>query len=338
MPIDIKELKRKHGQDAKPQPEKTEQPITKVVEPLIKEKKNDIKIEQETRNEQEIRNKMIKEIIRGNNMTQQKKKKTVKGKSGLERAVNTKEQYDSLFGVKTEAQENIQKEASIGVDQPINNDNEFIEFISKLNTQNQGNNGGLLGDVAKFKLMRDMFAPQQQGGSNSKDIAMMKMLSEQNRMMAQQQMKNMELIIENSNIKFAQFARMMSGNEQEDPRKVMMEGFQLYRDITGDKCEKSKDEMHYDIEKKKLELQEYARRDGLDREERSVIRDDQKSQRFMDIGGVVLDKVIGNGLGALMNDLMNVKNKSGNQKGETSAPVKQDSRNFDVSLLDELND
>ena len=73
----------------------------------------------------------------------------------------------------------------------------------------------------------------------------------------------------------------------------------------------------------------------VDREERGVIREDKKSERFMNIGETVLDKVIGKGLGNLVNDLMSVKGSGedkGSKGGKAPTSAQQD---FDPSLLDD---
>ena len=346
MPIDVEGLKRKYGQDSKPEKDKFKDFIIKpkdekhnkpekdkIKDSIIKPKEEkDIIIELETINTLESKNKMLKEIKkkrREKNMTKAKSNTKPKGKSdsGLERPFKTKERYDAMF--EDDEIQQINPNESIGVNQPINNNNDLIKLMNTIVPigQDNGNNNNTLGELQRMKLMKDLFFNTQPQGKNS-ESNMIKFMG----MMQQQSSENLRLIMENSNIKFNQLAQMFGG-KQEDPMSKFMEGVKFTREQLGDNRAKTKDEMDFGLRSKELDLKDYARRDLLDREERNMDRENAKGQRFMEIGGVVLDKVIGQGLGTLVGDLMSsIKNGKGS-KTKASNNAKE---NFDHSLLDEL--
>ena len=339
MPIDIEGLKKRHGKGAKTPPEKPEEPIVEIVEPLIKEKKSSIKIEQENISEQEYRKELINGILKkrklkkSGDMTKQKKK-PIKGKSSLGGARSTIEDYDSMFGLNTETQQNTPNKANIGVNQPINNDNELVNIVQDLNANNgRDANNITIPQLGQLGAFMKAINPNQQSGDVIRMMALMMQQNQQNmEIRRQQDQQNAELQRENSEMRFSQMVQAFGGNKG-DPKKEMIETASFIRQLQGDQRTKNKDEMHYDIEKRKLDLQEYARRDMLDREERQVVRDDVKSQRIMDIGGVVLDKVIGNNLSQFIGDMVNVKGEGGGKGKKAPTSARQD---FDPSLLDEL--
>ena len=188
-----------------------------------------------------------------------------------------------------------------------NNQMSFRDFIELAKTYNKNNNGG---------------------GKNSDFIKFMDM-------MLQSQNKNMELMMQNFDQKFG-YMIQNRGQPQESPRDNLREDLKFFRELSGDKRVRTKDEMEFGLRREELILKNQERGDMLDREERAIMREDKKSERILDIGGVVLNKVIGNNLGSLVNDLMGSgKNiKARKRRGRTNIPKDDD---FDVSLLDDLN-
>ena len=318
MPIDIERLKKKHGRDAKIQTKESEPPITKVAKPTIKKEGN---IEPIKVFDQRYKEKLSKEILRKrrgvNNLTKQKSKPKLKKNSGLERTHNTKEQFDSLLGV-NEARQHTPNTPSI----------DPLQFINRIVPMAQGNNNDLNQVKTMMEIFKMMQQQQQQPQHNRTDDSAIKLMGTMMGTMFQ------SLSEQNQNYLSLAIQQMRSsqGQPQEDPRKIMMDGFNLYKDMSGDNRARTKDEMDFDLRKKELELKEYSRRDMLDREERQVVREDAKSQRFMNIGETVLNKVIGDGLGNLMSDFMSLRGNKGDKGKQSSVPAR---KQFDPSLLDE---
>lgn len=168
------------------------------------------------------------------------------------------------------------------------------------------------------------------GAASNQNIEIL--LDKFNQMMQNNQTQTMAMLMERSNEKFEKGMEMIaSALHREKPEEKMMNYFGLFRELAGDRREKTKDEMEYDLKRKEMELQEFARRDMLDREEREKEREEMKSQRMMDTAGVVLDKVIGNGIGHLVKDVMSVRGKGDKQKNTGFSQEE-----IDPSLLDDL--
>lgn len=191
---------------------------------------------------------------------------------------------------------------------------------------NQGNNkdSGLI-ELQKMKLMKELFSQQQQPQQQSATIYNV-----------------LGKMVESADRRADHFASMLynemrggQGQTQPDPMEKFMKGVEFTERRMGNNRTQTKDEMHYGIEKKKLEIQEFARRDLLDREERSNIREDAKGQRFMDIGGAVLDKVIGDNLSTFVGDMFSIKDKGGGKGKGKKAPTSAQ-QDYDLSVLDEL--
>lgn len=317
-------MKRRNTQNSKLR--KSGNPTTK---PLIIEKKS-------IANEREIRNKIKKKLtekITGDNNMAKDNKRPKKGSSGLERPSNTKKDFDYLVGSVNEAQQKIPNEPTIGVNQPINSNIELLKIADNIG-KNQGNSGGgnnsFFEEVGKkmlYDVMSNPQQPQQQNqGSNSDFIKLMGMWM-------QSQDKKDELRAEKSDMRLAMLMQQQnSGQPQEPPEERLRKSMTLVKEIQGEQRVRTKDELDFGLKKQELVLKESARQDMLNREERAVEREDRKSERILGIGQVVLDKVIGNGLGTLIDDVMGAKGGKGKRRGRAKQPLEE----FDPSLLDEL--
>ncbi|KKN19008.1 hypothetical protein LCGC14_0949950 [marine sediment metagenome] len=254
-----------------------------------------------------------------------KPKTKPKGKSGLEKTYSTKQHYDSIFKVNDTE---IQQENPNEVDK-------LLDMVKNMPNNQGGNNGGnnnLLSKLQEMKLMKDIFNPQQQQGGNN---AMIKMMSDQNRMMQETNMAVMKQMMENSNIKFNHVAQLISGNNHQDPEERLMKSINLVKEIQGEHRERTATELDYDLKRQELIIREQSRQDLLSREERQIIRDDKKSEQFMNIGGVVLDKIVGDNLSTFIGDLMGSgKNIKGRKRRGRTDITKDD--DWDPSLLDDL--
>jgi len=126
--------------------------------------------------------------------------------------------------------------------------------------------------------------------------------------------------------------RGSSGQPQIDPDDRLIKSMNLVKEIQGEQRVRTKDELDFGLKKQELVLKESARQDMLDREERAIIREDEKSENILGIGKIVLDKVIGNGVGNLLQDVMSVKTPKGKRRGRAEQPKNTE---YDLSLLDD---
>ena len=310
MPIDFEALKRKNGKNAKP----------KIIKPLIRKEKRNVSTEKEHRK------RIIKKLVGDDNMTNQKKRP--RKKSGLEKAYNTKQDYDSLFGANNTE---VPREAP-------NETEKLLEMVKNMPNNQGGNNGGnnnILSQMKDIAYLRDFFNPKQQGDNTS----MLGIINDNNISARQQQDKHMELMMQKSDDRMMFMMQQLNqskGQPQENPRDNMRADLKFFREISGDKHQRTKDELEYSLKEKELSLKERSREDILNREERQIIRDDKKSQSILDIGGVVLNKVMGDGVGALINDVMSAGKGEGykhkkKRRGRASAEEE-----MDLTLLDDL--
>jgi len=215
--------------------------------------------------------------------------------------------------------------------QPINMDSVKAIYDELKNViQQQQQQTQKIDPVTLMMMQQISKSSNQPQNSQNLEVIFDKLNTMQNNNQAQQ----MNMIMQQNSERFERAMEGIAGMiSRERPEDKLMKNFQFFREISGDRRERSKHEMDFDIRKKEIELKEYARRDMLDREERSKEREDAKGQRIMDTAGIVLDKVIGNGLGALMGDFMSLKGgKKGKGKGTPTAPRE----NFDADLLDDL--
>ncbi|MCP4762572.1 MAG: hypothetical protein GY870_12400 [archaeon] len=187
-------------------------------------------------------------------------------------------------------------------------------------------------DPMTLMMMQSINKSNQSQNNGGQNIEVL--LDKFNTMMQNNQTNQMAMIMQSQNDKFERGMEMIAGALHRDrPEEKILNNFQLFRELTGDKREKNVHEMEYDLKKQELGFKEAARRDMLDREERAQVRDGEKSNRIMDTASTVLDKVIGNGLGQLVGDLMSAKKPKAAQLGRAEG---QQSQDFDSSLLDDL--
>ncbi len=162
-----------------------------------------------------------------------------------------------------------------------------------------------------------------------------------NTMMTNNQAQQFTMALQQSNDRFERGMEMIAGAlNRERPEEKLMSNFNLFRELAGDKRQKSVQEMEFDIKRQELVLKHQDRNDLLAAEERQVVREDAKTSRLMETATTVLDKVFTNGVGNLVKDVMSAKSESGNsgqrkgRRGRKEAPVEE----FDPSYLDDLNE
>ena len=98
-----------------------------------------------------------------------------------------------------------------------------------------------------FQMMNK--SSQQPQNTQNLDIIFDKI----NSMMANNQTQQMSIMMERSNQQFKEGMREVAGAlNREDPRTHLLEDFDLFRNLTGDKRAKNAEEMNYDIKKQEL--------------------------------------------------------------------------------------
>jgi len=241
-----------------------------------------------------------------------------------------------------------------GINRPIGSNNELMKMMDILSTRYQSNQSNNVNNATNpfeqlkqtIELARLMNPQQNSGGNNIQELLLTYLLKQKDSPSNNAigsivplitQLMQMNEKANNYRLE-ALLNQIGSGQPSEPPEEKLMKSFEFYRALTGDNRQRTKDEMEFDLKRQELILREKARQDLLDREERQTQREDAKSERILSMGGVVLDKIVGNGLGNLVGDLMSAKgekrkgNKKGSRRGRTSEPEE----NFDFSLLDDL--
>lgn len=159
------------------------------------------------------------------------------------------------------------------------------------------------------------------------------LLDKFNTMLNNNQAQEIARILERQNEKWERGMQVIAqAINRDSPEEKLWSNFKMFKEMQGEQRQMSKDEMEYNLRKKEIELKDFERRDMLDREERSKELDNARSDRIMQTANIVLDKVIGNGLGSFVKDVMSVKG-DGKRRGRDSNP---ESRDYDPSLLDDL--
>ena len=211
----------------------------------------------------------------------------------------------------------------------------YGELQKVMNKQNQQSQKQAI-DPLTLVMMQSINNSNKNQGIKS-DNTVEVLLDKFSGMMQNNQAQQMNVIMQQNNDKWERSMEMIaSAFNREKPDERFMNTFKMFREITGDQRQKSDNELSFDLKKQELILKEQSRQDMLNREERQTQREDAKSGRILDIGGVVLDKVIGNGLGNLVGDLMSAKkgsDKTKKRRGRAEIPQDDD---FDPSLLDDL--
>ncbi|MFW9881932.1 MAG: hypothetical protein ACFFG0_53390, partial [Candidatus Thorarchaeota archaeon] len=161
------------------------------------------------------------------------------------------------------------------------------------------------------------------------------LLDKFNTMMQNNQTQQMAVLLERQNDRFERGMQVIAqALNRENPEDRLMASFKMFKEMQGEQRQMTEAEMGYNLKKHELTLQDYARRDMLDREEREKDREDAKSDRTMATVNTFIDKVVGNGVGHLLKDIMSVKNQNnGDRRGRANENTNQ---SYDPSLLDDL--
>lgn len=200
----------------------------------------------------------------------------------------------------------------------------YNEFQSVIKQQQQPAIDPTLMLVLKMMQQNQNQKPNNDNGN----IAML--IDKFNTMINNNQSQQMSMLMQQSNDKFERGMELIAGAlNREKPEDRMYKSFELFRNLQGDSRAKSKDEMVFDIENKKLDIEKDKHVDILNREERQIVREDAKSGRLLDTAETILNKVVGQSIGALVSDISNAR---GGKKNVSASGKK----GFDATLLDEL--
>lgn len=200
----------------------------------------------------------------------------------------------------------------------------YNEFQSVIKQQQQPAIDPTLMLVLKMMQQNQNQKPNNDNGN----IAML--IDKFNTMINNNQSQQMSMLMQQSNDKFERGMELIAGAlNREKPEDRMYKSFELFRNLQGDSRAKSKDEMVFDIENKKLDIEKDKHVDILNREERQIVREDAKSGRLLDTAETILNKVVGQSIGALVSDIANAR---GGKKNVSASGKK----GFDATLLDEL--
>ena len=200
----------------------------------------------------------------------------------------------------------------------------YNEFQSVIKQQQQPAIDPTLMLVLKMMQQNQNQKPNNDNGN----IAML--IDKFNTMINNNQSQQMSMLMQQSNDKFERGMELIAGAlNREKPEDRMYKSFELFRNLQGDSRAKSKDEMVFDIENKKLDIEKDKHVDILNREERQIVREDAKSGRLLDTAEIILNKVVGQSIGALVSDISNAR---GGKKNVSASGKK----GFDATLLDEL--
>ena len=200
----------------------------------------------------------------------------------------------------------------------------YNEFQSVIKQQQQPAIDPTLMLVLKMMQQNQNQKPNNDNGN----IAML--IDKFNTMINNNQSQQMSMLMQQSNDKFERGMELIAGAlNREKPDDRMYKSFELFRNLQGDSRSKSKDEMLFDLENKKLDIAKDKHVDVLNREERQIVREDAKSGRLLDTAETILNKVVGQSVGALVSDIVNAR---GGKKTNSVSGKK----GFDATLLDEL--
>lgn len=168
-----------------------------------------------------------------------------------------------------------------------------------------------------------------------------------NTMISNNQAQQFQLIMQQSQDRFDRSMEMIAGVMQgKNPKKELLEDFNIFKSIQGDNRHRDKDEMEYDFKNKSLVLEEKKRIDAINRddrrraemmnrEERKEIREASKSDKILDIATDFIAPIMQNGLGGVINDVMSASAGKG-RKRKAKQNKNTETQEFSASDIDNL--
>lgn len=173
---------------------------------------------------------------------------------------------------------------------------------------------------------------QQSNHNNNNNGSSNEMLIKMFEMMNQRSQRESQLMQENWNQKFTQLMQIVQGS-QRDPKQELFETMNILEKFQGKKGQQTKEELEYELKKKQLDLEEARRREMFRREDREKEREYDKENQMMGLLNTVADKVIGNGIGGLIKDVMSARSAT-SAAGQKGAELNEVDLGFDADDLD----
>lgn len=172
------------------------------------------------------------------------------------------------------------------------------------NTQNQSRGTKIdPNTILMFKLLGNNNSSNNEGGK----IELL--LSKMNEIMSNNNTQKMEQIIENSNRKFEEIARMIAGAMRKDPKDDLIDMMDLFNKIQGQSRKMDKEEMKYDLEKRKLEMEENRKQNMLRAQQQAKQMEAEKSQKVIDSVKEMVGPILQQGIGKVVSGAMNASNQ-----------------------------
>lgn len=217
---------------------------------------------------------------------------------------------------------------------PVNNNNNMLmmmEMFKMVMNQNQKPQT----DPILISLVQALVNQNKQPQRNT-DIDKLMMKFEQ--LQQQNNQNQLAMIMSQSDNKFGQAMEMVAGAFQANPKKELLETFNLFKNISGDNRSRSKDEMEYELKRHEIELHEQARRDALDREERKQQREDDKADRLYQSISNVTNQLVGeDGIAGLLGKVAGSKILSKRKDAPLKSPEELiENAEYSIEDLDEL--
>lgn len=172
---------------------------------------------------------------------------------------------------------------------------------------------------------------QNQGSSNQSTQLI---LDKMGQMMANNQTQQLSAIMRESNAKFKEAMEMVSSALHQNPEEKLLRTFKVYKEIQGEGKSKTDNELTYQIEAKKLDLEEARLKRSESREDNKQMMDEQKSLTVVNGIGKAIDSVMKH-LGTGVSE--GIINITGRNLPKTSNPSKV---NPDANLqtMDDIED
>jgi len=172
---------------------------------------------------------------------------------------------------------------------------------------------------------------QNQGSSNQSTQLI---LDKMTQMLANNQTQQLAVIMNEANNRFSDAMGMVAKALNEKPEEKLLKTFKLYKEIQGDSTTKTEGELNYQIQAKKLDIEDAKLKRIETREDNKQLMDEQKSLNVINGIGKSIDSVmkyLGTGLSE------GIVNITGRSLPKTSNPGKINP-NIDLQTMDDIED
>jgi len=179
-------------------------------------------------------------------------------------------------------------------------------------------------------LLTKLMNQNQGAGNQSTQLILDKM----SQMMANNQTQQLAAIMSESNTKFKEAMEMVASALHQNPEDKLLKTFKVYKEIQGDSTSKTDSELNYQIESKKLDIEEAKLKRLEEREMNKQLMDDQKSLTVVNGIGKAIDSVMKH-LGSGVSE--GIVNITGRNLPKTSNPGETNT-NSNLQTMDNIED